>query len=252
MEINIDKLTLFLNQLLPINGITDYCPNGLQVEGKTAIKKIGTAVSASVATIEAALEENVDALIVHHGIFWQRESAVIQGTKRKKLSLLLTHGLSLYAYHLPLDIHPIVGNNWKAARDLGWKNLSPFGYVNGIPIGVKGEVDQCSREEFLTKVESYYRHPATCAWGGSGQIQQVALVSGGGYRCIEEAAENNIDAFITGSFDEPAWHLAFEERVDFLALGHAATERVGPIALADYIEKQLSIQSCFIDIENPF
>jgi dinuclear metal center YbgI/SA1388 family protein len=248
----LSELIRFLDELFPINGLTDYCPNGLLVEGKNQILKIATAVSASLSTIEAAVEQNADVLIVHHGLFWQRESYVIQGVKRKKLQLLMKHGISLFGYHLPLDIHPSLGNNWKAALDLGWKNLHPFGYVNGVPLGVRGEVDLCSRESFQKEIESYYHHPAACAFGGRGNIQNVALVSGSGYKFIVEAAEQKVDAFITGSFDEPAWHQAFEEGVDFFALGHSATERIGPIALAEYLSHRFPVQSHFIDIDNPF
>lgn len=250
--LKLQDLRLFLDELLPSNGLTDHCPNGLQVEGKPHIKSLATAVSASLETIEAAIKHKVDALIVHHGLFWQRDSYVIEGVKRKKLLRLLEHGISLFAYHLPLDMHPQVGNNWKAARDLGWLDLQPFAYLNGAPIGVKGRIPPCSREELKKLLESYYQHPATCAWGGVEAIQTLALVSGGAYKTILEAAQEGIDAFITGSFDEPVWHQAREEGINFFALGHSATERIGPIALAQHLEQVLHIPCHFLDIENPF
>ena len=252
MSINLKELSHYLNTLLPSKGVTDPSINGLQVEGKASVQNIATAVSASLATLEAVVQKGIDALIVHHGLFWQRESYIIQGTKRKKLHLLLQHGISLYAYHLPLDMHPQVGNNWKAAKDLGWLDLQPFAYWDQVPIGVKGKIVPCSQEEFKKKLETYYQHSATCAWGGPSEIQTVALVSGGAYKTLLEAAQEGIDAYITGSFDEPAWYQAWEERINFYALGHAATERIGPMALAEHLKHALNLPCQFIDIANPF
>lgn len=250
--LKLNELRRFLDELLPSNGVSDYGPNGLQVEGKMNINCLATAVSVSLATLETAVERGVDALIVHHGLFWQRDSYVIEGIKRKKLFLLLEHGITLFAYHLPLDMHPLVGNNWKAATDLGWFDLQPFAYVNGIPIGVKGKIPSCSRQEFKERLEAYYQHPAVCAWGGADSIQTVALVSGGAHKTITEAAREGIDAFITGSFDEPTWHQAREEGINFFALGHSATERVGPLALAIHLEQNFHLPCEFLDLENPF
>lgn len=241
------ELSAYLDELLPSNGVVDYCPNGLQVEGKPLIGKIATAVSASVATIEEAAKTGVDALIVHHGIFWKGEKETIQGVKRKKLQLLLEHGISLFAYHLPLDMHRTVGNNWKAALDLGWLDLEPF-----ATIGVKGKIPSSSREKIQQQLEKYYSHSATCVWGGKKEIQTIALVSGGAYKTIADASKEKIDAFITGSFDEPVWHQALEEQVNFYALGHSATERVGPIALGKQLESALHQPCSFIDVVNPF
>jgi dinuclear metal center YbgI/SA1388 family protein len=250
--LKLKELSRFLNELLPGNGVVDYAPNGLQVEGKENIVCLATAVSANLATIEAAVEKKVDALIVHHGLFWQKDSYVIEGVKREKLFLLLENGISLFAYHLPLDIHPQIGNNWKAAKDLGWLDLQPFAFFNGIQIGVKGKIHPTPREVFQKELETYYRHPAHCAWGGVDSIQTVALVSGGAHKTIIDAAREGIDAFITGSFDEPTWHQAAEEKINFFALGHSATERVGPLALSSHLEKNLHHPCLFLDIENPF
>jgi len=227
--------------------MVDYCLNGLQVEGKNKISKIATAVSANIATIEAAIEAKADALIVHHGLFWNKDSYGIIGTKKTKLSLILQHDLSLFAYHLPMDSHPEIGNNWKAAKDMGWKNLSSF-----CDIGVKGEIAECSPEEFKQRLEQYYRHAAVCVSGGKKRIKTAALISGGAHKQIEQAIEAGVDAFITGSFDEPTWHQALEGNIHFFALGHSATERIGPKALADYLNHTLSIPTVFLDIENPF
>lgn len=246
-----NELRHYLDQLLPGNGVQDYAPNGLQVEGKSEITRLATAVSASLATIEEAVKLKIDALVVHHGLFWNRDSYVIEGSKKKKLQLLLEHGISLFAYHLPLDMHPELGNNWKAAIEMGWSDLLPFCYVGGVPIGVKGKISS-SQDGLKKQLETYYQHPAACALGGPTSIQTVALVSGGAHKTILDAAREGIDAFVTGSFDEPIWHQAMEEKINFYALGHSATERVGPKSLGAHLEKAFQLPCPFIEIPNPF
>lgn len=237
----------YLNRYLNRSLFEDFCPNGLQIEGKTRIEKAATAVSATLETLERAVDEGVDALIVHHGLFWNRDLYSLTGVKAKKIKLLLEKGISLLAYHLPLDAHIEVGNNWKAAKDLGWSGLEPFG-----TLGVKGSFSSRPVKEFIAQLESYYDHPAIQALGGKEMVQSAALISGGAYKELASAAKEGVDCFITGNFDEPAWGMAFEEQIHFLALGHSATERVGPKALAEHIQNQLKITCWFLDIPNPF
>jgi dinuclear metal center YbgI/SA1388 family protein len=251
-SLSLSELNTYLDDLLQPALFQDYCPNGLQVEGKETITSIATAVSASLETIEAAIEAGVDALIVHHGLFWKGDPYPVTGTRKKKLSLLLKAGLSLFAYHLPLDAHKNLGNNWTVAQDLNWHNCVPFGEFNGSYIGVQGQTEEVSLEDLTQKLEGYYEHKAHVAPGGSHRIRKIALISGGAHKEISEAATQGIDAFITGSFDEPIWHIAKEEGVHFIALGHSATERVGPRALGKHISKELKLKFTFIDIENPF
>ena len=242
----------YLAQYLNTNFFKDYCPNGLQVEGKSEIKRIATALSANLMTLQKCIEEKVDALIVHHGLFWDRDPYPLIGSKRTKIELLLKHGISLFAYHLPLDAHREIGNNWQAAHDLGWEELAPFGEYNGNLIGVKGSFAPESIEAFIAKLEVYYGHPAALALGGKRGVKSAALVSGGAYKELSQAAREGVDCYITGNFDEPAWGVAFEEQVNFLALGHSATERVGPKALADHLQNKFSVESFFLDVPNPF
>lgn len=249
---HLHALRRFLDELLPNQTVTDSAWNGLQVEGKESVSRIATAVSATEETIEAAIAAQADVLIVHHGLFWQKDSPLIEGSKRRKLAHLLRHELSLFAYHLPLDLHRDIGNNWKAAHDLGWQHLQPFGYYGGVPIGVRGEITPCSADVLCAQLEHYYAHSAVYAPGGPELIKHVALISGGAYRSLPDAARAGIDAFITGNFDEPAWYQAREEGIHFFALGHSATERVGPQALASYLEQHLSLSCHFLDIKNPF
>ena len=242
----------YLRSFLQPSLFADYCPNGLQVEGAPTISRFATAVSASCHVIEEAIKHDVQALIVHHGIFWNRDSYVIEGVKKKKIEMLLSHGISLIAYHLPLDAHQSVGNNWKAAKDLGWGNLLPFCMINGIPLGVKGEFHPVKVQEFQNQLEMYYRHPATVALGGKDLVTSAALISGGAYKNISDAIIAGVDCYVTGNYDEPAWHIAKEENINFFALGHSATERVGPSALMEYLIKNLHLEGVFIDEENPF
>lgn len=250
--ITLQVLSQYLDILLRAPGLVDHCPNGLQVEGQAQIERIGVAVSASLETIQRACELNCQALIVHHGLFWNRDEFPLIGSKQKKIALLLNQGMSLMAYHLPLDAHPELGNNWKAAQDLGWTDLQPFGFFNHMAVGVKGKVLPQSRKVFQQKLEAYYEHSAHTALGGKEIVETVGLISGGAHRSIVEAAREKLDCFITGSFDEPTWHQAYEEKVNFFALGHAATERVGPRALAAHLRQHFSIECLFVDLFNPF
>lgn len=247
----LSELCAYLNEEMQSSLYEDFCVNGLQVEGASEIRNIAVAVSASLETITAAVQLGVQALIVHHGIFWKGDSPVIKGPKRKKLELLLNNQISLIAYHLPLDAQREFGNNWKAAKDLGLKNLEPFG-GGKQPIGVKGIIDECRRADFQLRLENYYGHQAHCAMGGLDIINSVGLISGGAHRSITEAVSSGLDAFVTGSFDEPVWHIAFEEKINFFALGHANTECIGPRALGDYLEQHLGLSQHFIEMPNPF
>ncbi len=245
-------LALILEEYLNCSNILDCCPNGVQVEGSRVIKKAATAVSANLMTLELAVKEGVDALIVHHGIFWKGDEFPIKGTLKEKIKLLLDHGISLLAYHLPLDLHREIGNNWRVAIELGWENLLPFHQYNGQLIGVVGRFPSILMSTFMAELEAYYSHPAAHALGGKKEISSAALVSGGGYKLLKEAVSAGVDCFITGNYDEPAWGLAHEEKINFLALGHSATERVGPKALASYIEVSLGVPCKFLDLPNPF
>ncbi len=249
--ITIYELSQHLNQYLTINDYTDICPNGLQVTNEGYITSIGTAVSPDLATIEKAIERKVQVLITHHGIFKNNETTILNGSKFQKIKKLIENNIALLVYHLPLDAHQIIGNNWKAARDLGWDNLQPFGEYNGNVIGVRGTFLSIDAYEFTKKLEKYYGNKAAVAIAKP-TISSAALISGGGYKYIVEAAKAGVDCFITGSFDEPSWYTAFEENINFYGLGHAATEKIGPKALAEYIQKQFSMSATFIDTQNPF
>lgn len=245
--LTVNELTSYLDQYLQVDAFKDYCPNGMQVEGKQEIHKLGFAVSATLDTLEEALANNCDALVVHHGLFWKGDSYVIERSLKRKLKLLLNHDLTLFAYHLPLDAHQTVGNNFAAAKELGWKDLKPFQVY-----GVQGTFDAMPIEGFVKSLESFYGHSAHVALGGKEHVSSAALVSGGGYKFLKEAACSQVDCFITGNFDEPAWGLAFEEKIHFVALGHSATEKIGVQKLQKHLSEKFTLETQFLDLFNPF
>lgn len=245
--ITLQALSLHLEELMRSARFSDGCPNGVQVEGKAEIRKIVCAVSASLEAIKQAVALQADALLVHHGLFWNREPLSICNAKRDKLKLLLSNEISLIAYHLPLDAHVELGNNWKAAKELGWQDLEPFN-----EIGVKGRFNPVPVQRFRSQIEEYYGHAAHVALGGKDLIGSAGLISGGAHREIAHAANSNLDAYLTGSFDEPVWDIAFERKIHFFALGHYATEKVGIAALGQHIETSFRIPCPFIELKNPF
>lgn len=182
----------------------------------------------------------------------EKDPYPLTGTKKDKIALLLQAGVSLFAYHLPLDAHREVGNNWQAARDLGWENLEPFGEYYGTEIGVRGIFPARPIEKLIAEVEAYYGHTASTALGGKKSVASCALVSGGAYKELSKAAAIGAECYITGNFDEPAWNVAFEEKIHFLALGHSATEKVGPKALARHLAQHFGVPAEFLEIPNPF
>lgn len=241
-----------INDYLEISAYSDRSINGLQVAGSDKIEKVATAVSASEKTICEAVSLGVDALLVHHGLFWQGDSYVVDRAKKRKLEQLFHANINLIAYHIPLDAHQEIGNNWKAARDLNWSDLQPFGEYKGRHIGVSGAVESIHIADLQGQVGNYYNHQPHSALGGPDYVSRVALISGGAHWQIIDAIKADMDVFITGSFDEPIWNIAHEEGIHFLAFGHAATERIGPRALADYITQQFALESHFIEDTNPF
>jgi dinuclear metal center YbgI/SA1388 family protein len=242
----------WLATLLAVGEFQDCAFNGLQVEGRQQIRSLGLATSASLNVIEQAATLGVDALLCHHGLFWKGQESVVTGPLRKKLATLLSHNINLFAYHLPLDAHRELGNNWPAARALGGGELEPFCIYEGSALGVKGQMAKIHRDEFRKKMEEFYGVRAHVALGGRETVSSFALVSGGAHSHIRDAVEAHVDCFITGSYDEYVWHIAHEEKINFFALGHAATEKLGVRLLGEHLESKFGIKVTFIDEPNPF
>ena len=251
-HIDAKKLVSYLDAYLNTTVFEDNAVNGVQVANQGQMSKIATAVSASLETIEMAAALGAQALIVHHGILKKQDSSLaIVDTKYRKLALLMQHNIALICYHLPLDAHRELGNNWKTAKDLGLTDLQPFLKLNKQHIGVIGSVSPTSFQKFKTHVEYYYGRTAQ-AVKVKNTITKVAILSGKADRCLKDAAQAGADCFITGTHDEPVWDSAYEEGISFLSLGHYTTEIVGPKALAEHLQATFTIPCEFIKTNNPF
>ncbi len=232
--------------------IADYCPNGLQVEGRPQVMRIVSGVTASQALLDAAVEAQADLVLVHHGYFWKGENPCITGMKQRRLKTLLKHDISLLAYHLPLDLHPEVGNNVQLARQLD--------------ITVEGPLDpsrpqdrrpgRLPRRAAVARVTS----PAACrsVMGrepllieGSEMIRRVGWCTGGGQGYIDQAIAAGVDLYLSGEASEQTFHSARENDISFIAAGHHATERYGVQALGDYLARRFALEHLFIDCPNP-
>ena len=246
------ELEQLINQKLSSDKINDYAPNGLQVEGKTKIKKIITGVTANQALIDYAISQNADAILVHHGYFWKSENPCIRGMKGKRIKALLVNDINLYGYHLPLDVHPELGNNAQLAKLLDIKNLQPL-EKGAVSIPVWGELKEpMTGKDFAEKVEKVLnRKPLICIENGPHLIRKIGICTGGGQGYIDLAAEQCCDAFITGEVSEQTIHSAREQGLHFFSAGHHATERYGIKALGEWLAKEYGFDVEFKDIDNP-
>ncbi|OBX04825.1 metal-binding protein [Gallibacterium genomosp. 3] len=250
--INHLELEQVLNQLLDSDKINDYAPNGLQVEGKPQIQKIVTGVTASQALLDYAVSVNADAIIVHHGYFWKSENPCIRGMKGKRIQTLLKNEINLYAYHLPLDMHPTLGNNAQLAKLLGITELFPLEDTpNSIPMW--GNLPQAiSGAEFAQRINQVlHRTCLHCANDVNQPIRKIGLCTGGGQGYIDLAASKGCDAFISGEISEQTVHSAREQNIQFFAAGHHATERYGIKALSTWLAENYPLDVEFKDIDNP-
>ena len=240
-----------LDGLLQPERFKDYGPNGLQVEGSATVRKIASGVTASLAFIEAAIAAQADTLLVHHGLFWRGQSGCVTGWMRQRLALLLKHNINLFAYHLPLDAHPELGNNARLGVELGWLTDGRFGDNQlgfmGYPLnGAYADV-----QTLVLHIESKLQRSVVCVPGHTRAIRRIAWCSGGAQNYFEAAIAAGVDAFITGEISEPQAHYARECGVAYLACGHHATERYGAPAVAGHVAKRLGLEHVFLDIDNP-
>lgn len=245
------ELVAAADRLLQPECFQDYCPNGLQVEGRASVRRLVSGVTASLALLEAAVAAEADAILVHHGYFWKNEPPQIVGIKQKRLRMLLQNDISLLVYHLPLDAHPQLGNNAQLAARLGIEITA--GLQSGaFPIGNVGRLQKpLALEDFAALVaERLGRVPLAVA-GGAHVVKTIGWCSGGAQSYIEQAAALGVDAFLSGEISEQTVHLARELGVHFIAAGHHATERYGAPAVGEYLAAQLGIEHRFIDIDNP-
>lgn len=237
-----------LDTLLQPEKFKDYGPNGLQVEGKDTVRLLVSGVTASLALIDAAIEAQADAILVHHGLFWRGQDGRVTGWMKQRLQRLLAHDVNLFAYHLPLDAHPALGNNARLGAELGWTADAHFGDQD---LGFLAQVQYASNAELCAQVARVLRREPVCVAGHAGPIARVAWCTGGAQGYFESAAAAGAQAFLTGEISEPQAHLAREMGVSFIAAGHHATERFGAPAVAAHVAEQLGIAHRFIDVDNP-
>jgi len=250
---NILQLEKILNEKLSPQLIKDYAPNGLQVEGKQEVTRIVTGVTASQALVDKAVELNADALLVHHGYFWKGEPEPIRGMKGNRIRTLIKNDINLLGYHLPLDIHPELGNNAELARLL---DIDVEGGMEGHPqsVAMRGRLKQpMSGGELASKINQVLnRQPLHIAPDQAGKIiETIGWCTGGGQDYIELAVQLGLDAFISGEISERTTYTAREMGIHYFAAGHHATERYGVKALGEWLAAEHGLDVEFIDIDNP-
>jgi len=246
-----DELVKYLGQTLDINRFHDFCPNGLQVEGRPRIARIVSGVTASLALIDAAIEADADALLVHHGYFWRGEDARVIGQKHRRLKRLLTHDMNLLAYHLPLDKHAELGNNAQLARRLDLVPESWFGEDDLGWLGRPG-TDALRTVGDLADLVTQRLGRAPLVIGDADQpLGQVGWCTGAAQSFLGDAITAGANTYLSGEISEPTVHLARESGVAYLACGHHATERYGVQALGEHLAQRFGLSHQFIDIDNP-
>ena len=247
-----EKLTAYLDDFLQVSLFKDYCPNGLQVQGKDTIKKVVSGVTASQAFIEQAIKAKADALLVHHGMFWKGDAQTITGMRYQRLKTLFSHDLNLLAYHLPLDAHVGLGNNTQLAKMLGIKINQRLPNNATTDLLFVGELETaCSPQEFATHIGTQLNREPLHISASPKDIKRVALCTGAAQDYIEQAADAGADAFISGEISERTVHSAKELGIHYYAAGHHATERYGIQRLGEQLVTQFGIEHEFIDVDNP-
>lgn len=247
-----DSLNDYLADLLEIDAFKDYCPNGLQVTGKTKIERVVSGVTACQALIEKAISLKADAILVHHGYFWKGENPVIDQMKQRRLKSLLTHDINLFGYHLPLDYHKQLGNNAELARVMDWSVDGDLIDNSKPHIGLIGKIGSShSPQELARSLEEKLGHTPLLIEGGTHDIKTLAWVTGGAQDWIDYAIKAGVDAFVSGEISERTTHIARECGIHYFAAGHHATERYGVQALGEHLANEFGVDHKFVDIDNP-
>ena len=239
----------YLSALLQTASFKDYGPNGLQIEGRDEVRKLVTGVTASRALIDAAIDAQADAVLVHHGLFWRGYEGRITGWLKQRIARLLAHDISLYAYHLPLDAHAEFGNNAQLGARLGIATDARFGeqslgFIGTLPV-------PSSMADLVGRFERLTGRSTTSINGDGRTMVRVAWCTGGAQSYFEAAIAAGADVFITGEISEPQAHLARETGTAFIAVGHHASERYGVQALGAHLATVFGIKHSHIDIDNP-
>jgi dinuclear metal center YbgI/SA1388 family protein len=242
------ELETLLDGLLQPQAFKDYGPNGLQVEGRRAVRHVASGVTASLAFIDAAIAAGADTLLVHHGLFWRGQDGRLTGWLKARVARLMAHDINLFAYHLPLDAHAQFGNNAQLGLQLG---LAADGRFGEQALGFIGPSNTPALEALAAGAAQALGRAPVCVPGDGRPLRRVAWCTGGAQGYFEAAIAAGADAFLTGEISEPQAHLARETGVGFLACGHHATERYGAPAVAGHVAAQLGLTHQFIDVPNP-
>ncbi len=250
------EMLSWLDATLQPDKFKDYAPNGLQVQGRAQIRKVITGVTASKALVDAAITHNADAILVHHGWFWGNESRTICGNRHARIKALLAADINLFAYHLPLDAHPVLGNNAQLAKLMGWQ---PQRHSDGSPV-LCGPHDlvwlgqpsaPCTLAQLGQQLEHSLGRPSLVLGDATQSIQRLAWCTGGAQDFVQAAIDASVDCYITGEVSEPNLHLAQESGCSFISAGHHATERYGVQALGQALAQHFGIECSFVDLYNP-
>ncbi|HEX4326247.1 MAG TPA: Nif3-like dinuclear metal center hexameric protein [Burkholderiales bacterium] len=244
-----EELQGALDQLLEPVRFRDYCPNGLQVEGRAQISSLLSGVTASLALIEAAVAADADAILVHHGLFWKGDDMRVVGPKKRRLELLLKHGINLFAYHLPLDAHGELGNNAQLAKQLGFTLTGRFaeqeiGFLGDLPAPMTAQA-------VATLVGERLGRTPLLVGDGAHMVRKVAWCTGGAQGYFEQAIAAGCELYLSGEISEQTTHLARESGVPYIAAGHHATERYGVQAIGAWLAQSHGIAHRFVEIANP-
>ena len=249
---NLHDIVQWCNQTLKVSEFKDYAPNGLQIEGTPEVNKIVCAVTASEDAINAAIAQQADALLVHHGYFWKGEAYPITGMRGNRIKKLIQNNISLIAYHLPLDSHPTLGNNAAIADLIGLQKLEALDPFEKHPIGNIGYLESpLSPEQFKTNLQAIFDFNVIHLPSEKTQIQKVGFCTGGAQDFINKSAEKDCDAYISGEVSERTFYEAKELGVHYFACGHHATERYGVQRLAQAITNQFAVETIYFELNNP-
>jgi len=250
--VELKALIRYLDELLQSEQFADYCPNGLQVEGRSEVRRVIGGVTACQALLDRAVDLGADVVLTHHGFFWKGESSRVTGTRRRRLGTLLRNDMSLVAYHLPLDVHPEFGNNARLGRVLGLRATGGIsdGRVEGLI--AEGElIEPATAGDFSDRVERALGRRPLHIGDPERILRRVAWCTGAAQSLIERVAGRGIDAYLTGEVSEPTVHAAREWGIEFFSAGHHATERFGVMALGEHLAQRFAIEYHFEDIPNP-
>jgi dinuclear metal center YbgI/SA1388 family protein len=252
--VKVNEIKEYLDKLLYIDEITDYCPKGLQIEGVENISKVIGGVSISVRLIEDAIKANAQMIIVHHGLFWDGSPRTILKNRDKRIYKLIKNDINLFGYHLPLDAHNIHGNNISILKKINaTQNISSFSPYKGTELGFIGEFDkELSLDQFSERVKNSFDTPFIFIKHGPSSIKRVGVISGGGSFGMIEAIQNGCDVFISGEIKEPQFELSLEQPINLVQLGHYNSEKLGVINLLDILKQEFKVDIQFIDLPNPF